>query len=100
MKNKTEKMFLDGIEKIIVKNKKINVMTICEEAGISRQSFYKYFIDIDDFMFWVHQKLFVESFVSIFKNEGFKIITYNFESEMEIYGINSNGDLERALEKL
>ena len=38
--------------------------------------------------------------VSIFKNEGYKIITYNFESEMEIYGINSNSDLERALEKL
>ncbi|MBQ2752663.1 MAG: TetR/AcrR family transcriptional regulator [Firmicutes bacterium] len=69
MKYKTEKKLLDGVEKVIEKKKKISVITICEEAGVSRQSFYKYFLDIDDFMFWVHQKLFAESFVAIFKND-------------------------------
>ena len=69
MRYSTEKSFIDGLEKIIIEKKKINVMTICEASGISRQSFYKYFIDLDDFMFWVHKKLFIDSFVTIFENQ-------------------------------
>ena len=69
MRRKTEEKLLNGIEKVIEEKRKLSVCALCNAAGLSRQSFYKYFTDLDGFLFWVHTRRVIDSFIRIIDQE-------------------------------
>ncbi|MBE6007649.1 MAG: hypothetical protein E7235_00450 [Lachnospiraceae bacterium] len=56
MASRIKQKFVEAFVSLIEKHpvSKITVAQIVSESGVSRRSFYNSFIDIYDFMFWIH----------------------------------------------